>query len=71
MCKCGPWTQGPSLLQALRLLEDRRFEVIGRLTPDYVHLVTEALKLALSDRDEYYGDPNFVDVPLEALLSDP
>lgn len=70
VCKCGPWTQGPVLLQALRLLEGRDFAGVGRLSPDYIHLATEALKLALADRDEYYGDPDFVDVPLTELLAD-
>ena len=37
---------------------------------DYVHVVTESLKLAMADRDAYYGDPEFVDVPLSELLSD-
>ncbi len=70
VCKCGPWTQGPSLCQALRLLEGFDIRAMGHLSADYVHVVTEALKLAKADRDEYYGDPEFVDVPLEALLSD-
>jgi gamma-glutamyltranspeptidase/glutathione hydrolase len=70
VCKCGPWTQGPVLLQALRLLEGFDLEAMGESSADYVHVVTEAMKLAMADRDEYYGDPDFVDVPLEALLSD-
>ena len=70
VCKCGPWTQGPVLCQALRLLEGYDLKGMGYLSADYVHAVMEALKLALADRDEYYGDPNFVDVPLSALLSD-
>jgi len=68
--KCGPWTQGPVLCQALRLLEGFDLAAMGHLSADYVHAVTEALKLALADRDAYYGDPLFVDVPLDALLSD-
>lgn len=68
--KCGPWTQGPVLCQALRLLEGFDLRGMGRLSPDYIHVVTEALKLAFADRDAYYGDPEFVDVPLRALLSD-
>jgi gamma-glutamyltranspeptidase / glutathione hydrolase len=70
VCKCGPWTQGPFLCQALRLLEGYDLKSMGHCTPDYIHTVTEAVKLALADRDTYYGDPNFVDVPLAALLSD-
>lgn len=68
--KCGPWTQGPYLCQALRLLEGFDIKGMGHLSADYVHVAIEALKLAMADRDEYYGDPNFVDVPLAALLSD-
>lgn len=70
VCKCGPWTQGPFLCQALRLLEGFDLRAMGHLSADYVHVVTEAIKLAMADRDEYYGDPDFVDVPLGALLSD-
>ena len=69
--KCGPWTQGPVLCQALRLLDRFDLKKMGHLSADYIHVVTEALKLAFADRDEYYGDPRFVDVPLDALFSDP
>lgn len=68
--KCGTWTQGPVLCQTLRLLEGFDLKGMGHLSTDYVHTVVEALKLAFADRDEYYGDPAFADVPLEALLSD-
>lgn len=68
--KCGPWTQGPYLLQTLRLLEGFDLKAMGFLSADYVHTVIEAMKLGLADRDEYYGDPLFVDVPLQGLLSD-
>ena len=68
--KCGPWTQGPYLCQALRLLEGFDLKAMGNFSADYVHAVTEALKLAMADRDAYYGDPEFVDVPMGALLSD-
>ncbi len=68
--KCGPWTQGPYLLQTLRLLEDYDFTSIEHLSSDYVHVAIEAIKLAMADRDAYYGDPNFVNVPLDVLLSD-
>ncbi len=70
VCKCGPWTQGPYLCQALRLLEGYDLKKMGHLSADYIHVLAEALKLALADRDTYYGDPVFADVPLEALLSD-
>jgi len=70
VCKCGTWTQGPYLCQALRLLEGFDLKSMGHLSADYVHVATEAMKLAMADRDEYYADPAFVDVPLSALLSD-
>ncbi|MCP4311344.1 MAG: hypothetical protein GY790_08790 [Bacteroidetes bacterium] len=69
--KCGPWTQGPYLCQTLRLLEGYDLKSMGNLSADYIHLLTEAMKLGFADRDEYYGDPNFVNVPLGRLLSDP
>lgn len=67
--KCGPWNQGPVLLQALAMLE--RFDLAGMAhnTADYVHTVVEAMKLAFADREQYYGDPAQVDVPLAGLLS--
>jgi gamma-glutamyltranspeptidase/glutathione hydrolase len=68
--KCGPWTQGPYLCQTLRLLEGFDLKEMGQLSSDYIHVVIESLKLAMADRDEYYGDPRFVKVPLTQLLSD-
>lgn len=70
VCKCDTWTQGPYLCQTLRLLEGFDLKKMGHLSVDYIHVVTEALKLGLADRDQYYGDPLFTDVPLKALLSD-
>lgn len=70
VCKCDTWTQGPYLCQTLRLLEGFDLKNMGHLSADYIHVLTEAMKLALADRDEYYGDPVFADVPLQALLSD-
>ena len=67
--KCGPWSQGPTLLQSLKLLEGVALGAMDPLGPDYVHHVTEALKLALADRDAWLADPAFADVPLDALLS--
>jgi gamma-glutamyltranspeptidase/glutathione hydrolase len=67
---CGPWTQGPVLSQTLRLLEGHDLASLGHNSPAYIHLLTEALKLACADRERYYGDPNFVDVPMTELLSD-
>jgi len=67
--KTGPLTQGPYLLQTLRLLEDFDLKKMGFNSADYIHTVIEAEKLALADRDEYYGDPNFTKVPMQLLLS--
>ncbi len=69
LCKGGPWSQGPVLLQQLALLEGFGLEEMDPLGPDFVHTVTEAAKLAFADREAFYGDPNFVAVPLERLLS--
>jgi gamma-glutamyltranspeptidase/glutathione hydrolase len=69
--KTGPLTQGPYLLQTLRLLEGFDLKKMGFDSADYIHTVIEAEKLALADRDEYYGDPNFAKVPMQLLLSDP
>jgi gamma-glutamyltranspeptidase/glutathione hydrolase len=66
---CGPWCQGPVLLQALNLLDPATLRDFGPGSLDYIHIVTEALKLAFADRERYYGDPRFVDVPLDRLLS--
>jgi gamma-glutamyltranspeptidase/glutathione hydrolase len=66
---CGPWCQGPVTIQALQLLEAFDLKSMGHNSADYVHTVLEALKLAFSDRDAYYGDPDFVDVPMEGLLA--
>jgi gamma-glutamyltranspeptidase/glutathione hydrolase len=68
--KCGPWTQGPYLLETLRLLEGFDIKGMGFLSADYIHAVIEAMKLGLADRDEYYADPLFAEVPMKALLSD-
>ncbi|MDP6591037.1 MAG: gamma-glutamyltransferase [Alphaproteobacteria bacterium] len=66
---CGPWCQGPVLLQALSLLRAEELRAFGQNSLDYAHTVTEALKLAFADRERHYGDPRFVDVPLDHLLS--
>jgi len=68
--KAGPLTQGPYLSQTLRLLEGFDLKKMGFNSADYIHTVIEAEKLALADRDEYYGDPNFTKVPMQQLLSD-
>jgi len=68
--KCNTWTQGPVLCQTMRLLEGYDLRTMGHLSADYVHLLTEAMKLAYADRDTYYGDPDFANVPMMQLLSD-
>ena len=68
--KCPPWTQGPYLCQTLQILEGFDLDGMGPHSADAIHVITESLKLGFADRDEYYGDPEFVDVPLSQLLSD-
>jgi gamma-glutamyltranspeptidase/glutathione hydrolase len=58
------------LCQTLRLLEGFDLKEMRHLSADYIHVLTEALKLGFADRDEYYGDPLFAEVPIKALLSD-
>jgi gamma-glutamyltranspeptidase/glutathione hydrolase len=67
--KCGAWTQGPALLEILRLLQGFDLRSMGHNSADAIHLQIEALKLAFADRDVYYADPLFEDVPLKELLS--
>lgn len=68
--KCGPWNQGTALLQTLSIL--KRFDLagMGHNSAEYLHTVIEAIKLAWADREQFYGDPAHVRVPLETLLSD-
>ncbi len=68
--KCPTWTNGPLFLQALALLDPVSLHAAGHNSADYLHWVIEALKLAFADRERYYGDPRWVDVPLDALLSE-
>lgn len=63
------WCQGITLLQALQIVDGFDFGTLGHNTPEYVHSVAEALTLAFADREAYIGDPRFVDVPTEGLLS--
>jgi gamma-glutamyltranspeptidase/glutathione hydrolase len=67
--KAGPWSQAPVFLQQLRLLEGFDLAAMGHASAEYVHTVTECAKLAFSDREAWYGDPSFVDVPMDLLLS--
>ncbi|MBT2383435.1 gamma-glutamyltransferase family protein [Streptomyces sp. ISL-11] len=66
LCKAGPWSQGPVLLQQLALLPDRD-DLPAPGTPEYVHTLVEGGKLAMADREAWYGDA--AEVPLTALLS--
>lgn len=68
--KIRPWGQGPVFLQTLALLKEIDIAGMGPRSADFVHTLTEAMKLAFADRETYYGDPAFIDVPMDALLSD-
>ncbi len=70
VAKCGPWSQGPAFLQQLALLRYFDLDKMDPVGPDFVHVVAEATKLAFADREAWYGDPNAVAVPMQALLSD-
>ena len=63
------WTQGPMLMQTLNVLERCDLKSMGHNSPAYIHTVAEALKLSFGDREAFYGDPNFVQVPLDGLLA--
>ncbi|HKG59224.1 MAG TPA: gamma-glutamyltransferase family protein [Pyrinomonadaceae bacterium] len=67
--KAGFWTQGPAMIETLNMLEGFDLKKMGHNSPAYIHTLAEALKLALADRDRYYGDPNFVKIPMTELLS--
>ncbi len=68
--KCGPWNQGPALLQSLSILKNFDLRDLGHNSAEYVHVVLEAMKLAFADREQFYGDPLQVAVPIDKLLSD-
>ncbi len=70
LAKCGPWSQGPVMAQQLALLKGFDLAAMDPLGPDFVHTVIECAKLAFADREKFYGDPNFVEVPMGVLLSD-
>ena len=65
---CGAWCQGPVLAQMASLLDGIDLAGLGHNSADYVHTVTEAMKLSFADRERHYGDPRHVDVPLDRLL---
>jgi gamma-glutamyltranspeptidase/glutathione hydrolase len=67
--KPGFWSQGPSMIEALNILEGFPIGEMGLNSANYIHTMAEAMKLAYADRDTYYGDPNFNHIPSEVLLS--
>ncbi|HXT68925.1 MAG TPA: gamma-glutamyltransferase family protein [Vicinamibacterales bacterium] len=67
--KHGFGSQGPALLQTLNILENFDLKSMGHNSADYLHVITEAMKMAYADRDSYYGDPAFVKAPAKGLLS--
>ena len=67
--KAGFWTQGPAFIETLNMLEGFDLKAMGHNSSTYIHTLAEAVKLALADRDRYYGDPNFVKIPMNELLS--
>jgi gamma-glutamyltranspeptidase/glutathione hydrolase len=68
--KIRPWGQGPVFLQTLALLKGFDLAAMGPTSGEFIHTVVESMKLAFADREAYYGDPDFVKVPIETLLSD-
>jgi gamma-glutamyltranspeptidase / glutathione hydrolase len=67
--KPGFWTQGPVMLEALNMLEGYDLRAMGHNSPEYLHALVEIAKLAFADRDRYYGDPKFSQIPEQVLLS--
>ena len=70
LLKCGPWTQGPAFLQQLALLKGFDIAAMDPMGSEFIHTIVECMKLAFADREAYYGDPDFVQVPLDTLLSE-
>lgn len=69
VCKCPTWTQGPVFLQQLAILEGFDLRAMEHNSAEYLHTWIECAKLAFADREAYYGDPRFDDVPFDVLLS--
>ncbi len=67
--KPGFWSQGPAMIETLNILEGFNLRAMGPNSAEYIHTMVEALKLAYADRDTYYGDPKFVKIPADRLLS--
>ncbi|MGO7635983.1 gamma-glutamyltransferase family protein [Rhizobium leguminosarum] len=70
IAKIGPWGQGPVFLQTLSILKGFDLAAMNPAGADFVHTVVEAMKLAFADREVYYGDPDFSEVPIAHLLSE-
>jgi len=70
VCKPGVWSQGPVMLQQLALLKGFDLDDLDPASPDFIHWQVECAKLAYADRESFYGDPDFVRVPIDTLLSD-
>jgi gamma-glutamyltranspeptidase/glutathione hydrolase len=68
--KPNAWTQGPVLLQMLALLKGFDLDELDPTDVDFIHTWVECAKLAYADREAFYGDPRFVNVPMETLLSE-
>ncbi|WP_376097579.1 gamma-glutamyltransferase family protein [Roseomonas sp. CCTCC AB2023176] len=68
--KTGPWGQGPVMLQVLAMLEGFDLSAMDPTGEEWLHTVVECMKLGYADREVFYGDPDFTDVPLATLLSD-
>jgi gamma-glutamyltranspeptidase/glutathione hydrolase len=69
MYACGAWCQGPSFAQAISMLNEARLDGFEHNDPAYIHHLTETFKLVFADREQYIGDPAFVDVPVDELLN--
>jgi gamma-glutamyltranspeptidase / glutathione hydrolase len=69
LCKAGPWSQAPVALQQLALLAGFDLDGLSPTSPEFVHTLAECAKLAFADREAFYGDPEFVAVPMAELLS--
>jgi len=69
LCKPGPWAQGPVMLQQFALLKGFNFDQADPRSAQFIHLLVECSKLAYADREKFYGDPDFVEVPMATLLS--
>jgi gamma-glutamyltranspeptidase/glutathione hydrolase len=68
--KCGVWSQGPVMLQQLALLKGFQLDGLDPTSAEFIHLQTECAKLAYADREKFYGDPKFNEIPIQTLLSD-